>query len=135
MKFGIGQMFENRAYRAFSKARARLAPKLDQLEEVFQPIKLEGEKFDDILVTFVDATPEDRYHEVNNRDRFYHVEVAVPEMPTYRPSEDEELLLKIAEKLRHVLERVPVMESTRAALLERFSKWESTVRQQSMRAV
>ena len=135
MKFGVVQMFENRAYRVFSKARARLAPKFYQLEEVFQPLKLEGEKFDDILVTFVDATPEDYYREVKNRDRFYHVEVAVPEMPTYKPSEDEELLLKIADKLRGVLERAPVKDSTRAELFQHFSKWESTIRQQTIRAV
>jgi hypothetical protein len=137
MEFGIGMMFENRAYRAFSKAlrEDRLSPKLDQLKEIFRPVKLEDEKFDNILVSFVDPFPEDHYHVVRNRDRIYHVEIAVPEMPSYKPTEDEALLLKIAEKLREVLERAPVTEATREELLQRFSKWESSIRQQSMRAV
>jgi len=134
MKFGVGQMFENRAYRAFSKARARLAPQLRALEEALQPVRANSEQFDDILVTFVDP-PEGYYRELKNRDRIYHVEVAIPAQESFKPAEDEALLLKIAEKLREVLERAPVEETVRAELLQRFSKWESTIRQQSMRAV
>jgi hypothetical protein len=134
MRIFIGEMFENRAYRAYSKAVRRLNPQLEHMKEIFSPVRLDGEKFDDILVTFVDA-PEGYYHEVKNRDRMYHVEMAVAEMPSYKPPEDEALLLKIAAQLREVMERAPVRESTRAELLKRFSKWESAIRQQSMRAV
>ena len=133
MKFFVTQTFENRAYRGYSKARARLASKFDELKEIFQPVKLENEKFDDVVVTFVDH-PEPYYHELKNSDRVYDVEIAVPEM-SYKPQEDQGLLVKIAERLREVLDRVPIKESTRAELLERFSKWESSIRQQSMRAV
>lgn len=134
MRIFIGEMFENRAYRVYSKAVRRLNPQLEQMKEIFSPVKLDGEQFDDIMVTFVDqASP--YYHEVKNRDRIYDVEVAVPEMETYKPEEDEALLLKIAAQLREVLERAPVRESARAEMLERFSKWESSIRQGSMRAV
>lgn len=134
MKFGIGQMFENRAYRAFSKARARLAPQLRALEEALLPVGTAGEQVDDILVTFVDP-PQGHYRELKNRDRIYHVEVAIPDQESYPPAEDEALLLKIAEKLREVLERAPVKDATRAELLQRFSEWEGAVRQQSLRPV
>lgn len=134
MKLGVGQMFENRSYRAFSKARARLTPQLRALEEALLPVKTAGEQFDDILVTFVDP-PEGRYRELKNRDRIYHVEVAIPDQESYPAGEDEAVLLKIAEKLREVLERVPVKDATRAELLQRFAVWEGALRQQPLRAV
>ncbi len=134
MKFGVGSMIANRAYRSYSKAVSRLSPQLRRLKECVEPVRLEGEKFDDILVSFVDQ-PAPHYEEIKNRDRTYHVEVAIPEQESYKPVDDDALLLKIASQLREVIERVPVKESTRAELLQRFSKWESSIRQQTMRAV
>ncbi len=133
MRFFVTQTFENRAYRAFSKARARLTPKFDQLKEVFGALHLEGEQFDDIMVTFVDQSSP-YYHEVKNHDRIYQVEVAVPDM-SFKPAEDDALLIKIAAQLREVVSRAPVKESTRTELLRQFSMWESSIRQQSIRPV
>ena len=131
MDLMVTQMTANRAY---SKARRRLHSKLDELKKLFIGMRLKDQPFDLILVSFVDEPP-GLYREIQNKDRVYQVELGLPEMESYKPENDPELLMAIADQLRTVLERCPVDSETRDELLRRFSQWESAIRKESFRIV
>lgn len=120
--------------RLFTKALRRLVPKLKELEESVAALVLDAD-FDDMVVSFVDASPGYHAEEIESRDRVYHVDVPIPQQQSFRPTDDDKLLVEMLAELREAFESAPVRESTRAELMQRFSKWESTARQQSMRAV
>ena len=130
MKLLVTSMSGNRL---FTKAIRRLVPQLKQLEESFSGVTLEGEDFDEMIVSFVDAS--DYAEEIESRERVYHADVPIPYQERYKPAQDDELLSDMAKTVREVFENAPVKESTREKLLERFSKWENAIRQQSIRAV
>lgn len=131
MDFMVTQMTSNRAY---SKARRRLHENFDQLKRIFTGMRLDGEPFDMILVSFVDE-PSDLYREIRNNDRVYHVELGIPQMNSYSPENDPRLLITIADHLRKVLEASPASDRNKKELLKRFSEWESNIRKQSLRVI
>jgi hypothetical protein len=122
------------ADRAFSKAGSRLAAKLKELEESLSTVTLSSGAIDDVIVMLVDQPPE-YFREIKNKDGVYQVEIGSPAVVSYRPADDEKLLLNIIGQVRTALAHAPISDTDRDELLSQMSAWEEQTRRRSLRVV
>lgn len=111
------------ANRLFSKARRRVAERIDQLSDSVSEIDLSDDGFaSGIIVVFVDE-PEDFFREVPNRDSVYQVNVGIPSGLQFLPSDDRTYLEKVSIVLERVFLRIPIAESQRKHLQKALRNW------------
>lgn len=113
MDLTISKMTANRQ---FVKAARRVNGSIEKIEQRFRGTAVSGEPFDNVIITFVDRDRE-FLEEVLNGDRVYQVNVGLPQGLSFRPADDDELLRAMVEQVRLVLQRSPLRETNKSALL------------------